>query len=239
MARILRRDILSGRYRNGDTIPSETELKATFRTTRGTVRSAISLLVNEGLLEQVHGKGTYVRLTPLNYSIWNFGSFTDYVRTRHGVPASLVVENQIIEHEGQRLLRLVRARGVSTEAGTRYVHLDTSLVPFALFPGIDSYDFGQDSLYRVMREEYGLRPHRSELMLNSIEPDAQTRRLLEIADDVRCVPQVDGFVYDTDDRVLEQTTVVYSPEHTLKIVTLIDGGADRDDRSTGDGGVRL
>jgi GntR family transcriptional regulator len=233
IARALRRQIVSGEYSAGDAIPSEASLQEIFGTTRGTVRSALAVLVNEGLVEQVHGRGTFVRLAPVNYSIWNFGSFTDYARSRDEVPVSRVVEHEVTGEGADRVLRLVRARGLSTPTGTRFVHLDASEIPLQLFPGLDRFDFGTESLYRVMREEYGIHPARSELTIAAVQPDDAAREILRIDSAVPAVCQVNGVVFDAHDVVVDRTSVIYSPQQTLRIATTIDGGADTGARSPG------
>jgi DNA-binding LacI/PurR family transcriptional regulator len=57
LARVLKTKIESGEYGVGDTIPSETELENTFDVSRITVRNAINLLVNDGLLKKQRGRG--------------------------------------------------------------------------------------------------------------------------------------------------------------------------------------
>lgn len=55
----LKQDMLAGKIRPGDKIASENELAALYQVSRHTVRKALSILEHEGLLEAVHGKGTY------------------------------------------------------------------------------------------------------------------------------------------------------------------------------------
>ena len=52
--------IVNGEFNPGEKIPSENKLADYFKVTRLTVRQAITLLVQEGLLEVVRGKGTFV-----------------------------------------------------------------------------------------------------------------------------------------------------------------------------------
>ena len=102
--RQLREQILNGEYKQGEFIPSETELMKAFATTRGTVRNAISVLVNDGLVQQVRGKGTLVLLRPLKYNITNFGGFTDYLNIRNEVGVSKVLDQSIVSLEGEKFL---------------------------------------------------------------------------------------------------------------------------------------
>lgn len=56
----LERDILTGKYKPGDMVPSENELAKQKNISRPTVRQAFSELVSIGLLKKVKGKGTFV-----------------------------------------------------------------------------------------------------------------------------------------------------------------------------------
>jgi len=51
----LKQDITSGKIKPGDKIPSENRLSDVFQVSRHTVRKALSILENEGLLEASHG----------------------------------------------------------------------------------------------------------------------------------------------------------------------------------------
>jgi len=57
----LHRDIVSGRVKSGERLPSEAELVRTFGTSRITVGRALRDLQREGLVERRPGSGTYVR----------------------------------------------------------------------------------------------------------------------------------------------------------------------------------
>jgi GntR family transcriptional regulator len=52
-------------YWPGDALPSEHVLAQRFRVSRQTVRAAIAVLVGDGLLEVIHGRGTFVRTPPV------------------------------------------------------------------------------------------------------------------------------------------------------------------------------
>ncbi|AQA13049.1 GntR family transcriptional regulator [Streptomyces malaysiensis] len=64
IADALREAIDKGRFREGDKLPSETELVDHFGVSRMTVRNALSLLQQEGLAVSGHGKGVFVRPRP-------------------------------------------------------------------------------------------------------------------------------------------------------------------------------
>jgi DNA-binding GntR family transcriptional regulator len=56
----LRSDIRSGSLAPGARLPSENELAGQYGVSRVTIRHAIKTLSEEGLVEAVHGRGTFV-----------------------------------------------------------------------------------------------------------------------------------------------------------------------------------
>ncbi|MER7331198.1 MULTISPECIES: GntR family transcriptional regulator [unclassified Micromonospora] len=60
IANELRRRIESGAIPPGVLLPAESALTAEFKASRGTVRQAMAILRDEGLLVTAHGRGTYV-----------------------------------------------------------------------------------------------------------------------------------------------------------------------------------
>ena len=56
----LRHDLDVGRYTPGQRLPAEVDFARQLGVSRGTVRQAISALLNEGLLQTVPGRGTFV-----------------------------------------------------------------------------------------------------------------------------------------------------------------------------------
>lgn len=59
LAASLRSDVLTGRYRDGDQLPTEAALASEHSVSRQTVRRAMQELVAEGLVYRVAGRGTY------------------------------------------------------------------------------------------------------------------------------------------------------------------------------------
>jgi GntR family transcriptional regulator len=60
----LRSAIEHGELHPGQRLPSETELMRHYKVARMTVRSALRLLLDEGLVTAEHGRGVYVRTRP-------------------------------------------------------------------------------------------------------------------------------------------------------------------------------
>ena len=64
VADTLRKEIARGIFRDGQTLMTEEELRVRFDVSRQTVRQAIALLEDDGLVDRRRGSGTYVRHGP-------------------------------------------------------------------------------------------------------------------------------------------------------------------------------
>jgi len=72
---LLAERITQGEWAPGLAIPAETELAAEYGVALGTLRSAVGLLVDEGMLARAHGKGTFVRGELAQQSMFRFFRF--------------------------------------------------------------------------------------------------------------------------------------------------------------------
>ncbi len=217
---ILKGAIMSGEIGQNEMIPSETQLAETYGITRTTVRRAIAELVNEGFLRKEHGKGTFVILKPVSYSVWNFSSFTDYVQKKGKIPTSKTLTAEITQMDDKPYFKLERARGIKEDGKILYLTVDTSHIPLDLFPGINKYDFEKRSLYDVMRKEYGIRPSTVEIIIKPHIMDERIACVFGISENAPLL-RIQGQVSDAENRVVELTQVIYSPRMDLRLVTRI------------------
>lgn len=80
LAEQVRAQIRCGHYRDGEKLPSENELAAATGYSRQTVRQALGVLEQDGLLERVQGSGTYVRAAAaLREATHNIAVVTTYI----------------------------------------------------------------------------------------------------------------------------------------------------------------
>lgn len=218
--RILKQDIISKVYENGDMLPSESQLMKKYNVTRTTIRKAISNLVQEGLVETIHGKGTIVCLRELNYNIWNFGSFTDYIRMYNKVPVSIVLKNEIVTIDDIQYFNLVRARGIKNDGEIQFLTLDDSLIRYDIFPGIEKYDFAVESFYNVMRAEYKIIPNHVDIRIVPTMPNEITKKIFKVDNNTPLL-RAEGSLYSEDNIELEKIRLSYSPSMNFNIVTKV------------------
>ena len=69
IAEEIKNNIQQKTYESGDKLPTEKDLSARFDVNRHTVRNAIALLKEEGLIRVDRGRGMYVATTPIRYPL--------------------------------------------------------------------------------------------------------------------------------------------------------------------------
>ncbi len=90
ISNLLEKQIRIGAYQ--EKIPSERELMDMYAVSRTTVREAVSKLVNEGKLQKVHGKGTFIsKQPPIQEWLTSLNSFTDTVIKMGMNPSSRLI----------------------------------------------------------------------------------------------------------------------------------------------------
>ncbi|SHH28048.1 GntR family transcriptional regulator [Virgibacillus chiguensis] len=213
---VLRGEIMSGKLKDNDALPSESQLMKNYSITRTTIRRAIDELVQEGLVERVHGKGVFVRLRQTRHTVWNFQSFTEYAFGKSQYPITKVLEQKVIKESNNRMLHLTRLRGVKTNRTISWLTIDTSIIPLSLFPGLEQYDFEENSLYELFRQQYKLYPHHVDIEIVPITCDHWTHKQLQL-NNYDPLLQSKGSVYTENGTKIEDINIIYGPKFQFKL----------------------
>lgn len=166
LADTLRARIVAGEWPPGSALPAEQTLAGEHGVALGTLRQALSVLAQAGLVERRHGRGTFVKSALGGASMLRFFRFGDGTE----VPASRILERREAplppeaaaslgvapRSEGLRLRR-VRALG-----GQPVLHEELWLpMPrFAALAGDDPSGWG-DLLYPMFAARCGVHVHRA------------------------------------------------------------------------------
>ncbi|WP_161980673.1 GntR family transcriptional regulator [Streptococcus sp. S784/96/1] len=90
----LKEQIDKGIWKIGDRLPSERDLADNFSVSRMTLRQAITLLVDEGILERRVGSGTYVASRRVQEKMRGTTSFTEIVTAQGKTPSTKLISYQ-------------------------------------------------------------------------------------------------------------------------------------------------
>jgi GntR family transcriptional regulator len=112
--------VAEGQWRAGDAIPSEADLAKRHGVAIGTVRKAVDQLVAEGVLDRQQGRGTFVKRTRFNASMFRFFRFqsesgerripVSRILRREALPAPSAVASALRIRPREDVIHLVRLR---------------------------------------------------------------------------------------------------------------------------------
>jgi GntR family phosphonate transport system transcriptional regulator len=88
-------DIAEGRLAPGARLPTENELADRFGVNRHTLRRALAMLTEQGLIEATPGRGTFVKEPLLRYPIASRTRFSEIVSSEGRAPGGKVIGSRI------------------------------------------------------------------------------------------------------------------------------------------------
>jgi GntR family transcriptional regulator len=118
LASLLRDQIRSGDLASGDRIPTEAQLAERYGASRNTIRLALDVLRNEGLVSSLQGRGSFVRAEP---PVKYYASMSGSRRKRQEANRSRDTFTQQVEAQGKkpRQVSTVEVIPAGVEIGSR------------------------------------------------------------------------------------------------------------------------
>jgi GntR family phosphonate transport system transcriptional regulator len=183
IAKLLREEIAAFRA-PGECLPSEHELAERFGVNRHTVRRAVDDLIDAGLLERRHGKGTFVLAGPADYVLGSGTRFTENFESLGMTASSRILRKLVIPARGGVAVRLNLAEDESVVwieslrlADERPVCIVSHFLPQRMFPDLfDAYHGG--SLHELLADRYGRALRRVESLVSAALPQGDDASLL-------------------------------------------------------------
>lgn len=160
----IRREIRSGAWPAHYRLAAEPDLAVSFRVSRGTLRRALRTLIEEDLLVQIRGRGTFVVSPGIEQSIGQELLSLSEGLEREGVAFETTVISQGLATPPEAIAGLLglapavgalELRRVKLIDGSPVAYL-SNWVRVELCPGIETRDFTKVSLFGLLEGEYGL-----------------------------------------------------------------------------------
>ncbi len=180
----LKEKILAGDYAPYQRMPSESELMATFRVSRITVRQALRDLHGEGLIFSTQGKGTFASKPKALQDIQHLQGFDEAMKPQGYETSSrlvsigeVVVNRDVQEKLGlgsrERVVQVLRVRYLNRDP----VSVDRSFFPLKIGQGLFSRDLSCD-IFPLLEEQLGVALGRADISLEARPADAEIASLL-------------------------------------------------------------
>jgi len=162
----IERGIADGRFAAGERLPAEMEIAETYRVNRHTVRRALAVLAERGLVRAERGSGTYVEAQRLAYPLRSRTRFSEIVgaggREPRGQligasaePATRELARQLALKTGAPLIRIEALR----LADRTPICVGTTWLAAERFPEAGQVYERARSMTKVL-EHYGVRDYR-------------------------------------------------------------------------------
>ena len=187
VADYVREKIYSKEWGVDERIPSEHELMAMLHLSRGTVQKGIRSLVEEGLLVQQRGRGTFViqpvMARPSSNKLHSFAEsmneqgidFVTKVVDKRIERANRVCAEYLSIEEGSPYLYLMRVRSVNEEP----VMLIESRINLNPCPGLENVDFEHEGLFNAVERTSGKKVGAAEMTYSARAAGKRRGRWLE------------------------------------------------------------
>lgn len=188
LANYFRLLIKAGELSEGSQMIPEEEICQALGISRTTVRQAMNLLVEQGLLVRYRGKGTFISQKKYNRSFNHLYNFSSDMEEIGVIPSSLTLKHEIIDIRGtsiQETMELSDERASTFHlkrvrlADNKPVLVEDTYIPYFLCPGIENHNFDKNSLYEVLKNTYNLIPYSASESLQGILIPKYERTLLQ------------------------------------------------------------
>lgn len=212
----LEKKILNGEYPANTLLPSEKQLVEMYNVSRETIRKALNLLINTGLIQKKQGKGSIVLdLNRFDFPISGLTSFKELQNSQHIDSQTHVIEIKKVavspalgEKTGwpvaSEAWKLVRTRTINGEPAI----IDIDYLNATIVPVLPEKKVAQ-SLYDFLEIDLGLEISyaQKEITVENVTKDI--RDLLELTLDDNHVVTVKSLVYLEDTRCFEYTESIH------------------------------
>jgi GntR family transcriptional regulator len=180
--------IMNGTWQVGEPIPPEMALVEQFGVARMTVRQALDGLVREGLVVRARGRGTVVARPRVERELTRMHGFSEDMRARGMVPASVVLDcavvpapktiaDRLLVNPREAVVRLQRLR----LADAVPMALETSYFNYTLCEAVLHADLATGSLYDFLQGTLMIELRYASQELEAALPSAIEASLLAIS----------------------------------------------------------
>lgn len=196
-------------YSEGMRFPSERQLAAEFGVQRGTVRNALQILRDKGLLLSKERSGYFVASKRINFNLNAYDSREAVIErmgkstytkllTFEKINVSEKMARKTTLQENSQVYRIMRLRF----ANGMPIALERTHIHCGLVPGLTEADVHNKSIYDTLRKKYKIYIMRSEEKVTAVYANGLESELLNITR-LRPLMRYEGLVYDRRNRLIE------------------------------------
>jgi len=184
---IIRKKIINKKIKPGENIPSESKLCRQYLISRMTVRRAIGVLIEEGLLYAERGKGTFVAkpivkgdlsiLTSIISDMKKAGyKVIIKVLDLKVVPASKEIASKLEITTKNKIIMIERLKLIENKP----FFLEKSFLPYEFCPNLVNDNLSKYSIYFLLEDKYNLALDSGNISIEAIAANEYQSNLLQV-----------------------------------------------------------
>ncbi len=177
-----------GEWAPGSIIPSEINLARELGVSQGTVRKAITEMVENNVLTRKQGRGTFVSNHDSDRALFHFFHITDNKGLKvlpdssvlhcRRKAASRMEASKLQLAAGANIIRIERVRNFSAKP-TMVETITLPAKPFGDLDKEDNYDL-PNTLYELYEKQYGITIHSADEQLRAVAASSHDAKLLKL-----------------------------------------------------------
>ncbi|TDX41417.1 GntR family transcriptional regulator [Halanaerobium congolense] len=205
--------IEDGTYKENDKIPSEREFCDKYDISRATVRRTMVELEKNDYIYKKQGKGVFVSSKAFKQDLLSFYSFSEEMKKINKVPSSEVIDfkktdvsskiaDKLKINKNQKVYKFKRLRLADDEP----MMIETTYLPAARFPGLNSKKLDQRSMYDIFREDYNVEFNKADEIFQAISLNKKDAKYLNSNEGSPSI-LLERFTYENEN-IIEYTASV-------------------------------
>jgi GntR family transcriptional regulator len=181
--------IQTGRFKEGEKLPSEIELSKTCGVNRNTLRQAISELVSMGILNKEKGRGTFVssaKPMALKHKLQRISSFSDDLKEA-GIKENTRILKMGVEEAKDRVAKtlflgsdkkVIVVRRLRAGNNIPLIY-EVSHLPYDVFDGILDMDL-TGSMYKIITTHFNVGLARCKQTISAVNLNRKIAKILKV-----------------------------------------------------------
>ena len=179
--------ILRGEFLPGDYLPSENQYVKQFKVSRDTIRKALNLLMTNGYIQKIHGKGSLVlKREQLRFPISGLTSYKE-LQNAYGyqsITNVIFLEKIIIDKKlesltgfsvGEQAWKMIRTREIDKQK----IILDTDYLLCRFIPTLTK-EIGEDSICKHIEKDLNLQISFAEKEIRVVKLNQEEKQYLDL-----------------------------------------------------------
>lgn len=210
--------ILKNNLEEGQKLFSEREIAERTGVQRATVRSALAILEEEGIIENKERSGRYISHPRISTNLQQIKSFSEKTTDLGDELITRLLSFERIETDkklykkikcpiGTPVFKITRVRNIVRDNGVLPIAIEYAYIPEMMAEKLMKYDLEERSLFDILINEYKRVPDSEDQIIEIVYADEFEAKNLNI-DKMTALVRKSGLTFDKDGNVIQYINAI-------------------------------